>query len=252
MTHQPEIRRTRMATKRKNSKVSTFQPSNPRLPGARTTRRLFLGNAARTVAVGSLAALDISRFAYGASGGVIRLGLIGCGGRGTGGARQALATGKDVKLVAMADVLEEKITWSLNQLKRDRLAGGQVDVSTERQFSGFNGYEQLLSSGVDAVILATPPGFRPLHFEAAVKAGAHCFLEKPVAVDAPGVRQVRAGAKLADEKQLSAIVGMQQRFDPSYQEFISRISDGAIGKITGLQALVRSTNIPKGKTRADV
>src|SRR5882724_7638424 len=193
---------------------------------SRATRRTFLKSVGRSVAAASLASLDISRFAHGAGASSIRLGLIGCGGRGTGGTRQALATGKDVKLVAMADLFEEKINSGLAALRIAGVPAEQVQVNAEQKFVGFNAFQNLLASGVDAVILATPPGFRPLHFEAAANAGVHAFLEKPVAIDAPGVRQVRAATTIAHQKGLSVIVGFQERFHRLHEEFIRKISNG--------------------------
>lgn len=214
-----------------------------------TTRRRFILSMARTAAAGSLAALDISRFAHAVGNGVIRLGLIGCGGRGTGAARNALATGKDVKLVAMADVFEEQVTSSMEALKKQGLAD-QLQVPGERRFVGFDAFQNLLATGVDAVILATPPGFRPLHFDAAARAGIHSFLEKPVAVDAPGVRRVRSAAAEARKKGLSVIVGLEEHFDKSYQQFMTEISNGAIGKINKLNAIIRLTDLPRRRQRS--
>jgi predicted dehydrogenase len=228
--------------------VAVTQPLLPDAPN-RTTRRHFLTSATKAVVVGSLAALDISRFAHAAGSGVIRLGLVGCGGRGTGAARQALATGKDVKLVAMADVQGEKITGSLDQLKKTPVAG-QLEVTGERRFSGFDAFQNLLAAGVDGVLLTTPPGFRPLHFEAAIRAGVHCFLEKPVAVDAPGVRRVRAAAEGARQKGCSVIVGLQEHFEKSYEQFMSEISNGAIGTTKRLSAIIRRTDVPRWAQRA--
>lgn len=231
-------------------------PSGAHRPGRKqrwrkTTRRKFILSVAKTVAAGSLVALDVSRFAHAAGSGVIRLGLIGCGGRGTGAARNALAAGKDVKLVAMADVIEQKVGSSLDQLKKSRIAD-QLDVPGERQFSGFDSFQHLLSVGLDAVLVATPPGFHALHVEAAVRAGLHCFLEKPVAVDAPGVRQVRATAEVATQNGLSVIVGFQEHFDSSYQQFLAELSNGAIGTIKKLNAVIRWTDLPRRTTRASV
>jgi myo-inositol 2-dehydrogenase / D-chiro-inositol 1-dehydrogenase len=221
--------------------VAVLPPSAPNSSAKasshnRTPRRQFLATATRAAAVSSLAALDISRFAHAAGNGIIRLGLIGCGGRGTGAANDALGTGRDVKLVAMADVFEERIASSLDNLKRGA-NGVQLQVSADTKFVGFDAYQRLLAAGVDAVILATPPGFRPLHFDAAVGAGAHCFLEKAVAVDAPGIRQLRAAAAAAKQKRLSAIVGLQDRFNESYEQLMAQIANGALGGITRMEAL---------------
>ena len=216
------------------------------------SRRKFLKSVTKTVAAASLAALDISRFAHAQGSGVIRLGLIGCGGRGTGATRQALATGNDMKLVAMADVLDEKITSSLTAMRNAGTPSERISVGNQQRFVGFDAYASLLASGVDAVVLATPPGFRPLHFDAAVKAGVHAFLEKPVAVDAPGVRQVITNAQACKQKGLSTIVGLQERFDRRQEQFMEEISKGAIGRITKLNALIRQVNVPRRAQRSNL
>ncbi|HZM05940.1 MAG TPA: Gfo/Idh/MocA family oxidoreductase [Candidatus Saccharimonadales bacterium] len=215
-----------------------------------TSRRAFIRSVAKTAAV-SLATLDISRFAHAAGSDVIRLGLVGCGGRGSGAVRNALASGKDVKLVAMADVADWRIKSALDALRKARVAD-QIQVNPERKFVGFNSFQNLLASGVDAVILATPPGFRPLHFAAAVSAGVHCFLEKPVAVDAPGVRQIRVAAERGAQKGLSSIVGIPERFNKSYQQFIAEISHGAIGRIDKLKAIIRMSSAAQPVQRGDL
>ena len=208
------------------------------------SRRRFLSILGRSVVVGSLAGLDVSRFAHAAGSGVIRLGLIGCGGRGSGAAVQALKTGKDVRLVAMADLFDERMTQSLSAMRKPAIAG-QIVVPVERRFTGFNAFQELLASGVDGVLLTTPPAFRPLHFEAAVSAGMHCFLEKPVAVDAPGVRQIRAAASAAAQRGLSAIVGLQEHFDNAHRECLAEISHGTLGKLRRLQGVIHLGDVPR-------
>src|SRR5439155_19589961 len=118
--------------------------------------------------------------------------LIGCGNRGTGAALQALRADKNVKLVAMGDAFADRIEASLAELRKEQDVSGKIDVKPDARFKGLDAYKQVLAAGVDVVILTTPPGFRPLHFAAAVAAGKHVFAEKPVAVDAPGVRAVLA------------------------------------------------------------
>lgn len=216
------------------------------------SRRKFLKSVTKTVAAASLAALDISRFAHAQGSGVIRLGLIGCGGRGTGATRQALATGNDMKLVAMADVLDEKITSSLTAMRNAGTPSERISVGNQQRFVGFDAYENLLASGVDAVVLATPPGFRPLHFDAAVKAGVHAFLEKPVAVDAPGVRQVITNAQACKQKGLSTIIGFQEHFDRAYEQFMAELAKGTLGRITKLNARIRMTDVPRYAQRANL
>ncbi len=169
----------------------------------------------------------------------IRVGLIGCGGRGTGAAVQALSTSADVKLVAMADAFADNVETSLATLRspeREEWLGGSVDlrpridVPAERQFAGFDAYQRVLPL-VDVVILATPPGFRPIHFEAAVAAGKQIFMEKPVATDAPGVRRVLAAAKIAQEKRLNVVVGLQRHYEKVYRKWVDCLQAGMIGDI---------------------
>ncbi|MGI9427555.1 MAG: Gfo/Idh/MocA family protein, partial [Bythopirellula sp.] len=165
----------------------------------------------------------------------------GCGGRGTKAAVEALNTSGKVTLWAMADAFEGRLEGSLRRIRGglkkgyDQSKMGPLDdrfkISPERQFHGLDAYQKAIDSGVDLVILATPPGFRPQHFEAAINAGKHVFMEKPVAVDGPGIRKVLAAGKLADEKGLRVGVGLQRRHDPGYLETIKRLQDGAIGDI---------------------
>src|SRR5690606_6102531 len=131
---------------------------------------------------------------------VIRVGLIGCGGRGTGAVSQALATEGPVKLVAVGDAFAYRLESSLHQLQRRKELAEKIDVPKDRQFVGLDAYKKVIASDVDLVILATPPGFRPLHMAAAVEAGKHVFMEKPVAVDAAGVRSVLESTRKAKEK----------------------------------------------------
>jgi predicted dehydrogenase len=204
-------------------------------PSPKTTRRDFIKNSSLLVAGGAVAGsltngLSIARAAHAYGSDAIRIGLIGCGGRGTGAAVQALnTTGGQVKLVAMADVFGENLQTALRGIKTDH--SDKFDVPKERQFVGFDGYQRVLEQDLDLVILATPPGFRPLHFDAAVKAGKHVFMEKPVAVDAPGVRRVLTATEEAKKKNLAVAVGLQRRHERAYQETIKQLQDGAIGDI---------------------
>ena len=157
----------------------------------------------------------------------IRMGLIGCGGRGTGAVGNALASASNVRIVAVADVFESQAKAAAEKFK----------VAPELCFSGFDAYQKLLDVGdVNYVILATPPGFRPIHFEAAVKAGKNIFCEKPVAVDAPGIRRFIAAGELARAKKLCVVAGTQRRHQASYLETIQRIHSGAIGEVLCLRA----------------
>ena len=167
------------------------------------SRRTFLKTTAATAAATTLLAPG----AFAAGNDVLRVGLVGCGGRGSGAVRDALQADTKVKLVAMCDVFMDRLQDSLKNfkslVKKGDLAAEKLDVAPERCFDGFDGYQKLLSSGVDVVLLCTPPGFRPQHLRAAIDAGKHVFCEKPVAVDATGVRSVIETAKLAKEKGLS-------------------------------------------------
>lgn len=207
-----------------------------------SSRRQFLKTTSALVGGAVLGAnARIARSAHVAGSDEIKVALIGCGGRGTGAATQALATKGKVTLWAMADAFADRVQLCLDQVneqvERGRRDGDplfndcRVDVPAERQFVGFDAYQQALESGADVVILATPPGFRPVHFEAAVQAGKHIFMEKPVAVDGPGVRRVLAANADAKSKNLMVAVGLQRRHDPRYLETIKKLQDGAIGDI---------------------
>jgi predicted dehydrogenase len=201
-----------------------------------STRRDFLKSSAVAVAAGAAtASLPLAAAAHVAGSDVLRIGLIGCGGRGTGAAGQALNADKNVKLVAMADAFDDHLEKSLATLQKDSAIMQKVDVPEDRRFVGFNAYKDLLASGVDVVLLCTPPHFRSAHLKAAIDAGKHVFAEKPVAVDAPGVRSVLATCAEAERKNLSVVSGLCLRFDSGFQEIIKRIHDGALGEIVGLQ-----------------
>lgn len=199
-------------------------------PGQRPTRRKFIKKSSVLVAGGAIAGqLALGRSAHAFGSDEIKIGLVGCGGRGTGAADQAMNTEGATKVVALADAFPDKIQGTLRGLKGRH--PDKVDVPGERQFAGFDAYKKVLETDCDIVILATPPGFRPLHFEAAVNAGKHVFMEKPVAVDPAGVRRVVAAAQLAKEKNLAVAVGLQRRHERRYRETIKRLQDGAIGDI---------------------
>ncbi len=202
-------------------------------PQDNSNRRDFLKSAS-AVALGTAAAsLSLQSGAYASGDDTIKVGLVGCGGRGTGAASQALSTQGNVKLVAVADAFEDRAKGVVNNLKKDH--GDRVAVQPEKLFVGFDAYQKLIDSGCDLVILATPPGFRPIHFEYAVKAGKNIFMEKPVAVDAPGVRQVLEANKVAKEKKLKVGVGLQRHHEAKYIETIQRLRDGAIGDLLALR-----------------
>lgn len=152
----------------------------------RTTRREFLRGSTAAVVGSAVAAGWTIPAVHAAGSDEIRVGLIGCGGRGTGAAEDAVTGAPGVKLVAMGDVFKDRVEACLGSLKKN--VADKIDVPADRQFVGLDAYEKVLASDINYVILATPPGFRPTHLKAAVAAGKHIFSEKPMAVDGPGIR----------------------------------------------------------------
>jgi predicted dehydrogenase len=198
-------------------------------PGA-PSRRSFLKTSAAAVA-----ALAAAPAVHAAGSDVLKVGLVGCGGRGTGAAGQALNADKNIKLYAVADAFEDRLEQSLNSLKKDPALAARIDVPGDRRFVGFDAYKQVIGC-CDVALLCTPPHFRPLHLKAAVDAGKHTFVEKPVAVDAPGVRSVLATCAEAKKKGLSIVSGLQLRYSNAHQETLKRLHDGAAGKVQAIQA----------------
>lgn len=199
-----------------------------------TSRREFLKKSSKVAVAGATAAaivtpkLSLARSAHAFGSDTIKIGLVGCGGRGTGAANNAMyTTSGNVELTAMGDVFEGRLKNALAGCQSEH--EGKVRVGEDKQFIGFDAYKDVLNSDIDLVILATPPGFRPLHFEAAINAGKHVFMEKPVAVDAPGVRRVLAAGKLAEQKGLAVQVGLQRRHERAYRETIEELQNGVIG-----------------------
>lgn len=170
----------------------------------------------------------------------IKIALIGCGGRGTGAATQALSTKFNLQLVAMADAFKDRLDESYKDLSEK--FKDKVNIPEEHKFVGFDAYAKAIALA-DVVILATTPGFRPIHFEEAIKQGKHVFMEKPVAVDAPGIRKVLATAEEAKRKKLNVVVGLQRRYQLNYRETIKRIQDGAIGDIVSGQVYWNSGGV---------
>lgn len=162
----------------------------------------------------------------------VKVALIGCGGRGTGAARDCLEAGKvagiNVKFTMLADVFSDRLSRSREEL--DKLG---VQVTAGGCLLGFDAYKKVMESDVDLVLLTTPPNFRPIHFAAAVAAGKHVFMEKPVAVDPPGCRSIIESGKQADAKRLSVVTGTQRRHERGYLGVAQAVKDGAIGKVLG-------------------
>jgi predicted dehydrogenase len=197
----------------------------------KTTRRAFLQNTTTVLAAGTLAAeLTIPSSVHAAGSDVLRLGLIGCGRRGTGAAMQALQADPQNKLVALADAFEDQLQYCLDTLQKSAV-GPRVAVDSDHRFVGFDAYQKLLGSGVDVVLLTAPPHFRPAHLQAAITAGKHVFAEKPVAVDAPGIHKVRAACQEARSKNLAVVSGLHNRYYHDVRATLAQIHDGAIGDV---------------------
>ncbi len=177
-----------------------------------------------------MGSLPIGSTAHAAGSDTLKVAVIGCGGRGTGAANQALVADEGVKIVAMADAFRDRIDNCYNNLQNRWGDSGRLDVPEERKFVGFDAYKHAIAEA-DVVILTTPPGFAPKHFEAAVDAGKHVFLEKPVATDAPGIRRVLESGRKAKENNLSVVVGLQRRYQDRYLELKKRIGDNQVGRL---------------------
>ncbi|WP_343522354.1 Gfo/Idh/MocA family oxidoreductase [Pedobacter sp.] len=210
-----------------------------RKPINQQDRRDFLKATAMLAGGAMLSSIPLAG-AYASGSDTIKIALIGCGDRGTGAAFQALSTKFNIKLVAMADAFQDRLDGSYQSLSAKFAA--KMDVPKERQFVGFDAYLKAIPLA-DVVLLTTPPGFRPIHFEEAVKQNKQIFMEKPVAVDAPGIRKVLAAAEEAKKKKLNVVVGLQRRYQANYREAMKRIQDGAIGDVTAGQVYWNSGGV---------
>jgi len=194
------------------------------------SRRTFI----KTSAAASLAALTAGKsrlFAAGSD--KIRVGVIGCGGRGTGAAINCVQSSEGVEIVAMGDLFKDHLDKSLAKLSRK--VDEKVTVTDDTYFVGFDAYKKVLACDIDMVILATPPHFRPLQLRAAIEAGKHVFMEKPVAVDPVGIRSVIASSEMAKNSDLAIVAGTQRRHQAHYLEIMKRIADGEIGRVRAAQ-----------------
>jgi predicted dehydrogenase len=203
------------------------------------TRRDFM-KASAAVSLAAMTSPMSKAFAAGSD--KLRIGLVGCGGRGTGAVSDCMKAVDNIEIYAMADLFKDKTDSSLEAMKTGNQWVQKIDdptkinVTQERCFSGFDAFQKLIDlDEIDIVYLATPPGFRPQHFEAAIKAGKHVFMEKPVAIDPAGVRLVIKAAELADQKKLSVVAGTQRRHQKHYRDIMKRIHDGDIGEIVAAQ-----------------
>jgi len=180
--------------------------------------------------------LPVSKYAFAAGTDTLKIGLVGCGGRGTGAANEALTADKNTVLTAVADVFKERCDSALASLRKSNAVAERVQVPPDRVFTGLDGFQRLIESGVDVVLLAAPPGFRPQHLKAAVAAGKHVFCEKPMATDAPGVRSVLESVEAARAKKLALVAGFCWRYEFGRREFFKRVHDGALGEIRAVYA----------------
>lgn len=192
------------------------------------SRRDFLKTSA--VAAAGLAVPHV----HAAGSDVLKVGLVGCGGRGSGAAVQALSADKNTRLVALGDAFGDRVEQCLNGLRGNKEIADRVAVTPDACFTGFDAYKHVIAAS-DVVLLATPPGFRPIHLRAAIDANKHVFCEKPMAVDGPGVRKVLEAAALAQKKNLSLVSGFCWRYHHGMRDTMKRVHDGAIGDIVALQ-----------------
>jgi predicted dehydrogenase len=189
------------------------------------------------VTSGSLAARqNPAAIARALGGDPVRIALVGCGGRGTGAATQFLQGNENVELVALADIFEDRQEQCLTRLRNVAEIQSKLKVDPDRRFIGFDAYKKVLASDIDIVLLATPPGYRPMHFEAAIEAKKHVFSEKPFGTDPVGIRRFMAAAKTSEELKLTVMSGAQRRSDAEYKETVQKIHDGALGEITATYA----------------
>lgn len=201
---------------------------------SKVARRDFLKTGTTAALAGGLVtSLGSARMAHATSDDTLKVALIGCGGRGTGAAINAMNADKNAKLTVLCDIFPDRIAQCKNVLKGQ--LGDQLAVDDANCFSDFDGYKKVMESDVDVVLLCTTPHFRPVQLAAAIDAGKHVFCEKPVAVDGPGVRSVLETCKKAKEKNLNVVSGLCWRYDLGVVETMKRIQDGAIGEIVTIQ-----------------
>ncbi len=207
-----------------------------------TSRRDVLKLAGVALAGSTFPSIIIPNRAFaGVNSETLKVGLIGCGGRGSGAAKQAMNADPNVVLHAMGDIFRDRLDSSLEALTK--AVGDKVKVDEEHKFIGFDAFQKVIDSGVDVVILTTPPHFRPEHLTAAVNAGKHVFCEKPVAVDTPGLKKVLEAAKMAKEKNLSLVSGLCWRFHEPKRETFAKINDGAIGDVMAVYNTYNTENL---------
>ncbi|MFH1266217.1 MAG: Gfo/Idh/MocA family oxidoreductase, partial [Planctomycetota bacterium] len=199
----------------------------------RTSRRRFLENSTAMLGATVAAGLPLARAVHAAGDDKFKVGLIGCGGRGSGAAANAMNAGNDVILTAMADVFEDKVKGSRDRLKQQKPE--QVAVDDDHCFVGFDAYQKVIDSDVDVVIVACASHFHPMYLKAAVDAGKHVFCEKPHSLDVPGLHSVTATCEEAKKKNLAVVSGLCWRYDQGMRETVQRVHDGMIGDVVAIQ-----------------
>lgn len=218
------------------------------------SRRRFFGKTA--AAASTVTAFSVLKHGHGANLDKIRVGLVGCGGRGTGAARDALLAGPNIELVAMGDMFQSQIDRSLARLKRfktdQKTPIPGIRVSRSRQFAGLDAYKQVIDADIDYVLLCTPPGFRPMHIAYAVQKGVHIFAEKPCATDPPGVRRILALEPEMKKKGIGFLAGFNGRHVFNTIDAVKRIHEGQIGTVTALYAYFNTGNIWYRDRRPDM
>ncbi|MFM1941165.1 MAG: hypothetical protein RI897_147 [Verrucomicrobiota bacterium] len=200
--------------------------------GRRTNRRGFLRSSAAAAAVASVGALDVGRYAHAAGSDIVRVGMIGCGGRNTGAGAQALKADKGARLVAMCDIFMDRVKGARESIRN--VCGEAVQVSDDHCFKGFDAYRRVIELS-DVVCIANAAKFHPLHSLRAIEAGKHVFVEKPHGIDPAGLKTMAQACALAKEKGLSVVSGLHSRYHPGYAETVARIRDGAIGEIVSIE-----------------
>lgn len=232
------------------NKIIQMKKNNLSLPSE--SRRSFLKTAGVAVIGGSVAyhfGLPYAQGSISEKKEVLKIGLVGCGGRGTGAAIQAIKSDPNVILTAMGDVFEDRLEQSFDALSK--AIPDKIKVKKRDKFLGFDAYQKVIDSGVDVVLLTAPPAFRPGHFAAAVAAGKHAFCEKPMAVDAPGVRSVLESARKAKEKNLGVFAGFCFRHDAANQAAFQKILDGQVGNVRTITGFRYGGELPSNYSRMD-
>ncbi|TWT31580.1 Gfo/Idh/MocA family protein [Blastopirellula retiformator] len=196
------------------------------------SRRDFIKKSAAISSAAAVGGLSMACNVHAAGSDMLKVALIGCGGRGSGAAKNATMGDDNLKVTALCDIFPDVLAQARKRL--GRALGDRLEVTDETCFSGFDGYKQVMETDVDVVLLATPPHFRPAHLRAAIEAGKHVFCEKPVAVDAPGCRHVFETVEMAKEKNLSIVSGLCWRYDPKVKATVEKIKDGSIGDIVAV------------------